>query len=89
MTIQQRTIYNLLILIILGLLSKTQNYVFLLAILSAKDDQKLSKLLSKGFERPMYWNEYKTKNENKNATNDYRYFLESNSVGVNMLFVLV
>ena len=89
MTIQQRTIYNFLILIILGLLSKTQNYVFLLAILSAKDDQKLSKLLSKGFERPMYWNEYKTKNENKNATNDYRYFLESNSVGVNMLFVLV
>ena len=28
-------------------------------ILSAKDNQKLSKLLSKGFERSVYWNEYK------------------------------
>ena len=31
---------------------------------SAKDNQKLSKLLSKGFERSVYWNEYKTKSEN-------------------------
>ena len=30
--------------------------------LSAKDNQKLSKLLSKGFERSIHWNEYKTKN---------------------------
>ena len=29
--------------------------------LSAKDNQKLSKLLSKGFERSVYWNEYKIK----------------------------
>ena len=30
--------------------------------LSGKDNQKLSKLLSKGFERSVYWNEeYKTK----------------------------
>ena len=35
--------------------------------LSAKDYQKLSKLLSKGFERSVYWNEYKTESENKNA----------------------
>ena len=28
----------------------------LLVTLSAKDNQKLSKLLSKGFERPVYWN---------------------------------
>ena len=34
--------------------------------LSAKDKQKLSKLLSKGFERSVYWNEYKTKSETKN-----------------------
>ena len=27
--------------------------------LSARDNQKLSKLLSKGFERLVYWNEYK------------------------------
>ena len=57
--------------------------------LSAKDNQKLSKLLRKRFERSFYWNEYKTKNENKNIMNEYRYFLESNSVGVNRLFVLV
>ena len=27
----------------------------------ARDSQKLSKLLSKGFKRSVYWNEYKTK----------------------------
>ena len=53
--------------------------------LSARDNQKLSKLLSKGFERSVYWNKYKTKSENKN---EYRYFLKSNFVGVNRLFVL-
>ena len=57
--------------------------------LSAKDNQKLSKLLSKGFERPVYWNEYKTKSENKNTTNEYKYFLKLNFVEVNRLFVLV
>ena len=49
---------------ILFLLSKGQNYVSIVA-LSARDKQKLSKSLSKGFERSFYWNEYKTKNENK------------------------
>ena len=58
-------------------------------ILSAKDNQKLSKILSKGFERLVYWNEYKTQKENKNATNEYTYFLKSNFVGVNRLFILV
>ena len=38
--------------------------------LSAKDNQKLSKLLSKGFKRSVYWNKYKIRNENKNATNE-------------------
>ena len=46
--------------------------------LSAKDTHKLSKLFRKGFERSVYWNEYKTKNENKNA----KTFLESNYVRV-------
>ena len=36
----------------------------------------------------MYWNEYKTKGENKNATNEYRYFVVSNFVGANRLFAL-
>ena len=57
--------------------------------LSAKDNQKLSKRISKGFEKSLYWNEYKTKSENKNTVNEYRYFLESNFVGVNRLSVLV
>ena len=49
--------------------------------LSAKDNQKLSKLLSKGFERSVYRNEY-TKNKN-------RYFFESIFVGIDRFFVLV
>ena len=57
--------------------------------LSAKDNQKLSKRLSKEFERSVYWSEYETKRENKNTTNEYRYFTESSFVGVNRLFVLV
>ena len=57
--------------------------------LSASDNQKLSKHLSKGFEKSVYSKKYKTKNENKNSTNEYRYFLKSNFVGVNRLFVLV
>ena len=40
--------------------------------LSAKDNQKLSKLLSKGLGRSVYWNDYKTKSENKNRTSEYR-----------------
>ena len=44
--------------------------------LSAKANQKLSRLLSKGFKRLVYWNLYKTKRENKNTTNEYTYFLE-------------
>ena len=50
-------------------LSKTQ------VTLSAKDNQKLSKLFRKGFERSVYWNEYKTNIKNKNTANEYRYFL--------------
>ena len=40
--------------------------------LSARDNQKLSNLLRKGFEGSIYWNGYKTKSENKNTTNVYR-----------------
>ena len=57
-------------------------------ILSPRDNQKLSKVLSKGFERSVYWNEYETKRD-KNATNEFRYFLKSNFVVVNRLFLLV
>ena len=37
----------------------------------------------------MYWSEYKTKSENKNTANEYRYFLESKFVEVDRLFVLI
>ena len=39
--------------------------------------------------KSMHWSEYKTKSEIKKATNEYRYFLESNFVKVNRLFELV
>ena len=42
--------------------------------LSTKDNQKLSKLISIGFERSVYWNRWKTKSENKITTNEYRKF---------------
>ena len=48
--------------------------------LSVKDTQKLLKHLSKGFERSVYWNEFKRKSENKNMTNEYRYFHENQDV---------
>ena len=47
--------------------------------LSARDNQKLSKLLREGL----------TKSENKNTANEFRYFLESKFVRFNRLFVLV
>ena len=43
----------------------------------------------KGFERYVCWNECKTKSENKNTSNEYRYILEPNFFGFNKLFVLV
>ena len=36
--------------------------------LKTKDNTKLSKLLSKGFKRPVYWNKYKV-TEQKNSRN--------------------
>ena len=56
--------------------------------LSANQNRKLSKLLSKGNERSVYWNELKTKCEIENMANKYRYFLESKFAGVSRLFVL-
>ena len=50
----------------LFLLSRTQK---------ARGNQKLLKLLSKGFQRSVYWNECETKSDNKNTTNEFRFFL--------------
>ena len=57
--------------------------------LSARDNQRLLKLLRKGFARSVYWNEYKTESDNKKTTNKVRRFLESKFVGVGRVFVLV
>ena len=51
--------------------------------------KKLSNLFSKGFERLLYWNEYKTKIQNKNKTNVCRYYLKSNFVGIDRLFFVL
>ena len=56
---------------------------------STRGNQKLSKLLTKEFERSVFWNECKTKSDNKSTTNEYRFFFDSNFVGVNRLFVLI
>ena len=74
--------------IIIITIKDTKLYLLVVTLL-VKDNRKLSKRFSKGFERSIYWSEFKTKSENKNTTNKYRYFLESNFVGVNRLFVLV
>ena len=62
--------------------------------LSVEDNLKLSKLLSEGFKRSIYWNEYKV-TPNKiveiAANNDIKYIrelLDSSCQGVNRLFVL-
>ena len=36
------------------------------ATLSTRDNQKLSKLFSKRFEKSVFWNEYETKSDNRN-----------------------
>ena len=47
------------------------------------------KRIWKGFGTSVYWNEYKSKCDNKSTTNKFRYFLKSNFVGVNRLVVSV
>ena len=61
---------------------KDTNLYVPLVTLSARDNQNFWRSLNKGFERSVYWNEYKAKSENKNIANTYRYFLESNFVVV-------
>ena len=56
--------------------------------LSIEDNAKLSKLLSKGFKRPLYWNKYKIIFENFNANDYIRERIDANFQGVNKLFVV-
>ena len=61
---------------------KRTNLYFPIVPLSGKDNQKLSRLLSKTFEKLVYWNEYKAIRENENKTNENRCFLKSNFAGI-------
>ena len=58
--------------------------------LSSKDTSHLSNLLSEGFKRSVFWNEYKTKTDKRiNGNNEsIRIMLNSSIQGVNKLFVL-
>ena len=56
--------------------------------LSAEDNAKLSKLLSEGFKRPIYWNKYKIiPNKRYDENDDIRELLDSSYQGVKRLFV--
>ena len=48
--------------------------------LSAKNNKKFSKLLSKGFKRLVDWNQYKTKSKNKNMANVYFFWFSTQTL---------
>ena len=57
--------------------------------LKTEDNTKLSKLLSKGFKRPIYWNEYKVIPEKIYAANEnIRILVDPSWQGITRLFVL-
>ena len=66
-----------------------------IVILSAENNAKLSKLLGKGFKRPVYWNKYKVIGNKvveivaNNGEKYIRELLDSSYGGVKRLFVLV
>ena len=70
------------------LLSKTQNYIILLSLYQQKATKNYQNFLANGLKDQCIGMNIK-KSENKNATNKYIYFFESNFSGVNQLFVLV
>ena len=56
--------------------------------LKTENNVKLSKLLSEGFKRPIYWNEYKViSNKNYNANEYIRERRGTSIQGINRLFV--
>ena len=57
---------------------------------SKEDNKDFVEQQNKGFQRSVYWNEYKTKGETKDAdTKNFRYIsLDPSFQGVNRLFVM-
>ena len=70
-------------------ITETKLYVPIIT-LPTKDNLNLTKQLNEGFKRSIYWNEYKSKIEPKNADNINvtRFPLDASFQGVNRLFVL-
>ena len=59
-----------------------------IATLKTEDNTKLSKLLSEGFKRPIYWNNYKIIFKSYNENEYIRGRLDASLQGINKLFVL-
>ena len=70
-------------------ITSTKLYVPIVT-LSTKDNLNLTEQLNEGFKRPVYWNEYKSKIETKeaDANNLKRFLLDTSFHVVNRLFVL-
>ena len=69
-------------------ITDTKLYV-LVVTLSTEDNAKLSKLLTEGFKRPVYWSKYKiVPNKTYDGDDKLRELLDSSYQGVKRLFVL-
>ena len=68
-------------------ITSTELYVPIVT-LSTKYNVNLTKQLNEGFKRPVYWNEYKSKIERKEANDETltRFPLDASFQGVNRLF---
>ena len=71
------------------IISDTKMFV-LVVILSKEDNKDFIEQQNKGFERSIYWNEYKTKEKDEDANaNSFKYIaLDPSFQGVNRLFVM-
>ena len=71
------------------IINDTKMYV-LVVTLSKEDNKDFIEHQHKGFQRSIYWNEYKTKGQDKDANaNEFKYInLDPSFQGVNRLFVM-
>ena len=71
------------------IINDTKMYV-LVVTLSKEDNKDFIEQQNKGFQRSIYWNEYKIKGQNKDANaNEFKYInLDPSFQGVNRLFVM-
>ena len=70
-------------------ITNTKLYVSIVP-LSTEENVKLTQQLNKGFKRPVFWNEHKTKIEQKHLHNNniIRLYLDASFQGVKRLFLL-